>query len=65
MGFQVYAGVFPMDSGDFAKLEEAIERVSCTPDADRELTIAQAHPERPKRWVSITVRYWQLIQDPQ
>jgi translation elongation factor EF-4 len=25
---QVYAGVFPVDSGDFSKLEEAIERVS-------------------------------------
>lgn len=25
---QVYAGVFPVDSGDFSKLEEAIARVS-------------------------------------
>jgi len=25
---QVYAGVFPIDGGEFPKLEEAIERVS-------------------------------------
>lgn len=25
---QVYAGVFPIDAGEFPKLEEAIERVS-------------------------------------
>lgn len=28
MKAMVYAGVFPMDSNDFTKLEEAIERVS-------------------------------------
>lgn len=28
---QVYAGVFPIDGGEFPKLEEAIERVSFFP----------------------------------
>ena len=27
---QVYAGVFPVDSNDFPKLEESIKRVSLT-----------------------------------
>lgn len=59
---QVYAGVFPIDAGEFPKLEEAIERVSVgfASFFDTLLTFA-AHAQRPVRYGTLMASEAKLI----